>query len=263
MEKQLLVNIWEDTTIGSIPEYSGLLSHYFFLYLFQVACSTYELIYVFFKQFNKNLRHRQSSFPSNTAILFFALGLGVVSYLVRIIFPVGWVLHPFGFQLAHFPQYIAMFTLGIIANQNKWLESINIKKGKRWLIVALLMVFVIFPLIFILSNSAIAAFQGNGTWQSFIAAIWEQLTGISIIVGLAALARNKWNYTNGLLKHMSRCAFATYIFHPLIVVTICLLLKPLQADPAFKLLIAAPLAVILSFSLASLIVKIPVVNNIV
>lgn len=230
---------------------------------FVVALLVFTLIYAVFKQFYRNLQHSQRSFPSNTAILFFALGLGLTSFLVRIIFPVGWVLHPLGFQLAHFPQYIAMFILGIIASRSGWLNSIDFRKGKQWLITALLLVFVVFPLFFILADSAISTFQGNGTWQSFIAAMWEQLTGISIMVGLAAIAQHKWNFTTPLLKQMARCAFATYIFHPAAVVSISLLLKPLQVDPALKLIIAAPLAVIVSFSLAGLIVKVPVVNNIV
>ena len=41
-----------------------------------------------------------------------ALGIGLLTFMVRLVYPVGRVLCPFGFQLAHFPQYIAWFIAG-------------------------------------------------------------------------------------------------------------------------------------------------------
>jgi hypothetical protein len=50
--------------------------------------------------------------------------------VVRIIFPVGWVLKPLGFQLGHFPQYIALFILGLIAARSKWLNDADYENGQ-------------------------------------------------------------------------------------------------------------------------------------
>lgn len=230
---------------------------------FVAALLVFTLVYVALKKFGNNINHERYRFPGNKAILLFALVLGVVSYFVRMVFPIGWVLYPIGFQLAHFPQYICMFILGIIASRNGWMQDIDLKKAKRWMLVALLLVFVVFPLMFILANSPIDTFQGNGTWQSFLAAMWEQLTGISIMVAISGIALHKWNYTTALLQKMSRAAYATYIFHPLVVISICILLRQWQVDPAIKLLVAAPTAVILAFALARLIIKLPVVKNII
>ncbi|MEP7317219.1 MAG: acyltransferase [Panacibacter sp.] len=230
---------------------------------FIAALLLFTFIYVLLKKFNSNKQYKTRTIPGNTAILLFALALGLVSYLVRIIFPVGWVLHPLGFQFAHFPQYICMFILGIIAGRNNWMRKIDYKKGMRWLIVSLVSVFVVFPVIYVLADSPIDTFQGSGTWQSFLAAMWEQLTGISIMVAISGIARHKWNYTTPLLRNMSRAAFATYIFHPLFVISICLLLLHWHIDPVIKLLIAAPCAVICSFCFAWLITKLPVVKNII
>ena len=54
---------------------------------------------------------RQVKLPGTNIILLFAFALGVISFLIRIVFPVGWVLEPLGFQLAHFKQSIA-FCIG-------------------------------------------------------------------------------------------------------------------------------------------------------
>ena len=230
---------------------------------FVAALLLFTLIYVIIKKITVAALYKTYAFPNNRTIFIFALSIGMISFVVRIFFPIGWVLHPLGFQFAHFTQYITMFILGLIAYRNNWLNKIEFKQGKQWLRVALILVFVVFPSIFLLANSPLDTFQGNGSWQSFSAAIWEQVTGISIMVAITAIAKYKWNYTTPLLQKMSRAAFATYIFHPLFVISICLLLKPLTISPAFKLLIAAPVAVIASFSFAFLIVRIPVIKDIV
>lgn len=69
---------------------------------FVLALLLFTLLYVAFTPARKKPKPALRSFPSNTAILFFALGLGIISYLVRIIFPIGWVLHPSAFSLHTF-----------------------------------------------------------------------------------------------------------------------------------------------------------------
>mgnify|MGYP001797145714 FL=1 len=61
---------------------------------------------------------------------------------------------------------------------------------------------------------------------------------------------------------MSRAAYATYILHPLAVISIALILKTWQVDPALKFLVAAPIAVTISFLVAMLVIKLPGVKNI-
>lgn len=232
---------------------------------FVAALLLFTFLYVVYKQVAGKKETTISHLPNNNKILLFALSLGLISYTVRIFFPVGWVLEPLGFQFAHFTQYIALFIAGIAASRNKWLDDIGSSKGKRWRRLALVLVLA-FPLLYgvkTITNSPLESFQGNSTWQSSLAAIWEQLTGISIIMALLATAKFKWNYTTPLLKSAARAAYATYILHPLVVVVVALVLKPLQIEPALKFLIAAPVVVPMSFLLGSFVTKLPVVKNIV
>jgi surface polysaccharide O-acyltransferase-like enzyme len=205
-----------------------------------------------------------ASVPSNRRILLFAFGLGIISYLVRIFFPVGWILQPFGFQLAHFSQYIALFALGITAARYHWLDQFDIKKAKPFLIVAIVFILIGFPLLYVLkavTGSSIADFVGGGTYQSFLSAGWEQITGISIIVVLLGYGRQKWSGQSPLLKNMARSAYGVYIIHPLVLVCLSLLFMNLPVDPAVKLLFVGPLAVIGSFLTGAVLVKIPGVKN--
>jgi hypothetical protein len=232
---------------------------------FVAALLLFTMIYVMIRPLIKPANDKESSIPSNRRILFFAFLLGLISFGVRIIFPVGWTLQPLGFQLAHFSQYIACFILGIVAGSNHWLEQFDIKKAKFFLVIALTMIFLIFPMLYVIktvTGSSLDAFSGRGTYQSFLSACWEQITGLSIMVVLLGYGREKWNRQTPLLRKMSRAAYATYIFHPLIVISLALLCIPLNIDPALKLIFVVPAAVVFSFALGGLLVKIPVVKNI-
>jgi hypothetical protein len=232
---------------------------------FVAALLIFTLLYVVYMQAFNNKEKQPYALPGNNKILRFALLLGLISYLVRIFFPVGWVLDPLGFQFAHFTQYIALFIAGIAAGRYQWLNEIDNKRGKRWIRLAIIMM-AVFPLLYIikiLTNSPLESFRGDGSWQSLLAVTWEQLTGISIIMALLAASKYKWNYTTPLLKNMTRAAFATYILHPLAVVTIALIIKDWEIEPALKLLVAAPLVVVISFLLGMLAVRMPVIKNIV
>lgn len=232
---------------------------------FVAALLTFTLLYVLYMQIIGRRKEEVHHLPGNNTILLFALLLGLISYVVRIFFPIGWILHPLGFQFAHFTQYIALFIAGIAASRNQWLNDIDDTRMKRWRRLALLLI-IAFPLLYIIkiiTNSSIESFAGNGTANSLLNAVWEQLTGVSIIMAMLSIAKYKWNYSTPILKTTARAAYATYILHPLAVISIALLLKNWQIEPAIKFLIAAPVVVTISFLLGSLAVRLPGIKSIV
>jgi len=192
--------------------------------------------------------------------------LGAVTYLIRFIFPVGWILKPLGFQLGHFPQYITLFSCGLLARKNNWLEQLDNKTAKRFGWLALVMIAVVFPLIFFIKNSLgdpLNYFMGGWHFEAVSYGFWEQITGLSLIVWLVGWAKAKWNRPSPFLTKLSRDSFAVYIFHPLFLIGIALLLSVWSADPAVKLFVTGPCAVISSFLLAAVLVKIPGINRII
>jgi surface polysaccharide O-acyltransferase-like enzyme len=210
------------------------------------------------------LRKIQSGRMQLSKILLFAFILGLITFVVRLVFPVGWVLHPVGFQLGHFPQYITLFIMGIIARRNNWV--VDYRTGKRFAWTAVFMIVVLFPAIFVLRsiwNSPLDNFLGGWHREAFIYSLWEQITGISIIVAFLGIAREKWNQPSKFMAQLSRESFAVYIFHPLPLIVLSMLVRTMRVDPAVKLLIVAPAAVIVAFLLGKLIVKIPGVNKII
>ncbi|MDN5287553.1 MAG: acyltransferase [Mucilaginibacter sp.] len=233
---------------------------------FVAALLLFNLLYVGIMLLFKSKPFSLEKVPGAFVIILFALTLALGSYLVRCEFPVGWVLAPVGFQLGHFVQYIALFALGIVASRGQWLSKVSYKTGKGFSVMVLIMIVVIFPVIYyvkVATNSPNETFSGHGCWQSLMYACWEQFTGIFIITALLGIAKQKWNGQSVFLKKLSRVAFGVYIFHPLVLISLSVLLKPWGVDPAVKLLFVAPLAVIGSFLLASLLLKIPGVKAVI
>jgi surface polysaccharide O-acyltransferase-like enzyme len=203
--------------------------------------------------------------PSSKMILCFAVGVGVISFLVRIVFPIGWILKPVGFQLAYFSQYVALFILGLVAAKNNWLDAFPNDKGKKFARYAprtLLLLLVIF-VIEKVAKMPQAWLTGGLHWLQLLYAVFEQLLGFCIIVALLTFGKKLWNKTSPFMGMLARNAFAVYIFHPLVVVGLALSLRNWNVDPAFKFLVVAPLAVVGSFLLASVTMLIPGVRKVI
>lgn len=204
--------------------------------------------------------------PGDGSLFNIAIALGFVSFLVRIFFPIGWTLSPVGFQFAHFPQYIIMFTAGIFAYRNDWLSYLNYRRGKFWIGIALLIIVLGFPGIYLLkivTHSGFDVFMGGVSIQSFVNSMWEQLLGLSLIVGVIALFKQKWNDQSRFMREMSRSAYAVYIIHPFILVFIALLFKETVMAATTKFLITGSLSVVLSFGFGFLLTRVPLINKVI
>jgi len=252
----------------SIIEYMSGYHHWidFGVLWFVAALLIFNLAYVVFKSIPAINFNLKVSWPSNRQILIAGLVLGLLSFFTRLVFPTGWVLSPLGFQLGYFPQYIALFILGIVASNNNWLEQLNLKQGRYLRILAVFMVTVILPVMFIFY--LVLKFPGsdfNGGWHTiaFSYSLWEQIAGVAIMGAMLCIAKFKWNNPTAFMKKLSDNAFGVYIFHPLVLITLSLLVKSWTVDPVVKLIIVAPLAVVLSFVFSSFIRKIPLVGSII
>ncbi|MBS7252489.1 acyltransferase family protein [Flavobacterium branchiicola] len=232
---------------------------------FVAALLVFTMLYVLVQKFFKTASNTILPAPKACKIIAFAVVLGIISFVVRIVFPVGWVLEPVGFQLGHFSQYIALFIIGIIAFRNNWLEQITEQTRKR-LSLSIVLCLLFFPVFFVIHaklKMPIEWYSGGFHWQSLLYAVWEQLIGISILTVFLIKGRRSWNTSSAMLTKVSRISFATYIFHPVIVVSLTLMVRNWTIDPALKFLVIAPFAVLGSFVFAALILVIPGVKKII
>jgi len=232
---------------------------------FVAALLIFNFVYLALKSAGLNF-NLKVGWPSNKQLLFAGILLGLFSFLTRLLFPTGWTLKPLGFQLGYFPQYIVFFIAGLVASNNKWLDQLNLKQGKNMARMAILMVLLVLPGIFVaflVFKFPVNDFNGGWNWVCLSYSLWEQVTGIMISVALLTIAKFKWNNSTDFWKGLSANAFAVYIFHPLVLITLSLLVQSWNVYPEFKLLLVGPAAVTLSFVFASTIRKIGFVKNII
>jgi glucan biosynthesis protein C len=204
--------------------------------------------------------------PKNYLIILTALAIGVMSFLVRIKFPLGRNLKPFEFQLAFFTQYIFFFIIGIVAYHNDWFETIPYKKSLNWFILAQVLILIVLPLAMVFGigpSGNLDTFLGGWTWQSLAYSLWEQVTGFSLIIGLTGIFKRKLNTQNKLTRQLSASAYLVFIIHPLVLVSIGAVFKDLELYHLLKFLLLAPVALLSCFILAIVIRKIPLVNRVV
>jgi glucan biosynthesis protein C len=203
--------------------------------------------------------------PGNMKIAVFILALSGVTFAVRIWLPVGWGFRPLNLQFPFFPQYICMFILGIVARRRNWLTRIPDAMGRLWLCLAVVMVVIVFPALFTLGGAIkgnIAPFTGGLHWQCFGYALWEQLTGVALIIALPALFRKRLNRQGRLAKAMASSAYTAYIIHAPVVILVAIAIRNISLYPLLKFVLAVMIAVPLCFSLANVIRQLPLARRI-
>ena len=223
------------------------------------------LLYYYFFERKRTRQPRTLKMPGNGLIIMSALLIGAGAFVIRIWLPVGWEFRPLGFQFSFFLQYIFMFAIGILVYKHDWLESITYKKGISWFVFAHVCIFILFPLMFLLNGGTtgnIDPFMGGLHWQSFAYAVWEQVTGFSLIIGLMGIFKRKWNTQGKLMQLASRSTYTVFIIHPLVLVALALSLRNIQVYPLLKFVVVAPFAVVSCFILAILIKQIPLAKKI-
>jgi fucose 4-O-acetylase-like acetyltransferase len=203
--------------------------------------------------------------PRNLAIATLALLLGVVTFVVRIWLPLGWNFALLNLQFPYFPQYIALFVVGIFAYRLTWFLGIPTATGKVWLGVAIFCILVVLPLVFVLGGALegkTEPFLGGVHWQSLALSVWEQFVCMGMVIGLLVLFRERLNHQGALAKDMAASAYTVFIIHAPVIVFLALALRGVTLHPLLKFVLVAPIALALCFVLAHYIRRLPLARDI-
>jgi hypothetical protein len=228
------------------------------------ALLIFAIVHVIWRRFVKPMSDSEGAAPSNVAIAIFALVLGLVTFTVRIWLPVGFEIPVLNWQIPHFPQYIALYILGIVAYRRNWFEAVTDSQGKTWFFVVLGLV-VLFPVLFIVGGAlegALDPYFGGLHWQSFAYAVWEQFMCMGMVITLLVWFRRRFKEQGRLAKTMSGAAYATYVFHVPTIFLLAFALRGIRLDMGLKYLLVVPFAVAAAFLVGYLIKRLPVVRDI-
>lgn len=198
-------------------------------------------------------------FPPNSVLVITIIILAVLSFLVRIFFPVGvWI---GGLQLGHFVHYIFCFFAGVLAYRAGWFEKLTRKQAVPWGIVALVGI----PMFLVIaigggaleSDEVVARFLGGLYWQNLVYALWETAMMIAVVIFLLWFFRERVSKAGALAITLAACVYTAYIIHQTVVVTIDIFLIETSLPMLVKFLLAGLIATPLCFLLANWIRKIP------
>lgn len=202
---------------------------------------------------------------ATTTVLAVALGIG--SFLVRTRFPVNvWLPFP-TIQPAHATQYVCLFAVGIWASGSDLGGRLGPGVSRYWhgLMVGVTTVLVT---AFVATGGArggregLDPFLGGWTWQSLATSLWEQIFGVGMMVNLLRGFRERRNTAGRMLSSAAGSTYAVYVFHPIVVVLLALLLRPLAIPSLAKVAIGVPIAVVVLFAAARYVRSAPLLRRV-
>lgn len=203
--------------------------------------------------------------PSRQVILISAIIAGFLTFFIRIPLPVGTVFQPLNLQIPHLIQYIFMFFAGALSYSSDWEEKIYLISLKFWLPFTS-GVIIAMPIIFYLVGGAsgdVTSALGMFTWQSLVFSLWEQIFCVSMIALLLTVFSKYLNKSTSLSRELSASSYATYLFHPLVLVIFTAFLQGFQVNPLLKITYLAIPTLVLCFLTASLLRRLPGLKSII
>ncbi len=232
---------------------------------FLQALLIFTFIYVVYRVFadritsKKMFQYYQDRFPPNTALVLSIIILAILTFTVRLRFPVGnWVA---GLQLAHFVHYIFSFYVGIMAQRGDWFNRLTKRQARQWGIVSLIVIpigLVSMIVEGLLGNEEnIVKFMGGMHWQAFGSVLWETILFIGITVFLLYFFRDRFNKAGPLLRSMARNVYTVYIIHLTLLWGVNIVFLSVNIPTILKFFIVSFITISLSFLLSTLIRKIP------
>jgi glucan biosynthesis protein C len=203
-------------------------------------------------------------FPSFGSLLMLGILLGFVTFIVRIFQPIGSVWDLFDLQFPFFPQYIAFFIIGIYAARNNWFTAIPAKAGKRCAWAALILV-LMQPVLLLLLTGTPGGFErllGGLYWEAAAYSLWEQMTGVMIMIGLLWLFSVRFNHQGRVARAMGLDTYTVYIIHPVVIVLVAIAITHLVIPTLLKFGLLVVLTICIAFILAHGIRAIPGVSRV-
>ncbi|VXC98849.1 acyltransferase family protein [Sphingomonas sp. 8AM] len=226
---------------------------------FAIALLIFALAYTAWRGLLPEWLSPPKALPRRTVILLAIVAMGLVTFAVRLVIPVGreilWL------QLGYFPSYIALFALGIAAARNRLLEQVTMRIARPWLALTLAALASL-PLV-VASQGAAGGFEGGMNRNALYYALWEPCVATGVILGLLAWANRRRHTAAPMARWLAASAFGAFILHPPVLVALGVLASSWSAAPLIKFLVIGAAACGASFAIAGASRLIPAVRRII
>ena len=241
---------------------------------FLVHLLFYAVCYALWRQLRRRFDGRAISsgynrfIPGYRAVLMYLFGLTVVTFIVRIDYPIDRWVPLFGFlptEIAHLPQYVSLFVLGIVAYRCHWLRKITRHQGFTWLGIGLGAALLRYG--YSLSRDRLRlpdVIAGGGLdWRSLVWSGWEATICVGLCLGLLVLFREKINSRGAFFRLLSKQAYGVYLIHILPILYLQLAVARVPVGPLEKFGIVTLIGMPLCFGCSILLRRLPLVRLVV
>ena len=200
--------------------------------------------------------------PTSVEIIVFALALAVVTFVVRLWYPIDRWIAPLGIQVAFadVPRDLAFFLIGVIAYRRNWFHIMPKKAGMAWLFVGLAAVAFCYG-DFVLTGHT--NFNGGGpTLGAFAYDLWEAFLCCGICIGLTVLFRERLNRQGRLARDLAASTYAVYLFHVPVLVALQYAAGHAALGPLMKFFLVTLIAVPATFAISSALRRAPFARSV-
>jgi len=232
----------------------------------------FAVIYVLYKwlvgRFPRTLSIQiyRENFPPDSLLLLCIVILSILTFMLRLVLPVGETIRVLNIQPAHVSHYVFAFFVGVLAYRGDWFRRLTREQGRRWGLIAL----VVLPLLFVImilggvleSDENLVKFLGGFHWQSLVYAVWETFMMVGVIVFLLYFFRERFNQAGSVAKIMAASVFTVYIIHQAVLYFPNTLFLPVSIPTLVKFILVSLIAVPLCFLLSIPIRKIPYADRV-
>ncbi|MFW9873161.1 MAG: acyltransferase family protein [Candidatus Thorarchaeota archaeon] len=195
------------------------------------------------------------SIPRYSYLILLAIGLGCLTFLIRIVFPID--VRPLEIPWGQIIQYLTMFSIGVICIRYLWFEMVTKEHVKIWLITIIVSLVIIFIDFFIAIAKGVdlVDFTGGANLHAFLFALVDNVISMGVIFVLIKIFYAKFNKQGPILRNLSISAYHMYLLHPLILVALSLGFASIDLYPIIKIAIIFPLTVIFCYLVSHYVVE--------
>jgi len=177
--------------------------------------------------------------------------VGVATFAIRTVMPAD-SNQPLNLHLWAWPEYLAMFGLGVAASRNGWLRPVPRRLAKRCGLAAVIGAASAVALV--LSADPLGldqdAYYGGFRLTAFLSAMAEGMIAVSAPVWILWFVQRHLDGTGPLRRAMARSSYLAFMMQGPVLVALALLLRPVGMSGDAKALIVAVLGVVGSFGIA-------------
>jgi glucan biosynthesis protein C len=202
--------------------------------------------------------------PGKLKIWGLIVAITLLTFLVRFPWPNGTAFY--NLQFCYFSQYVLYFCAGTLAFRGDWLDRFSVSSAKYWGRVALIGGLVGWAALLVLGGAfkgQLASYHGGWHWQSLGMAFWESMTGTAISMYLIVWFREKFNRQGAAAKFFSANAFAVYVFHTPVLITISRMMSGIHGPLLLKFGFLTGVSIAVTYALCSILFrKLPLLKEI-